>query len=235
MGIALGEARGTSSADALFRSLRSHSALFPIRGRARVNPWTMPLMPAFAMFSRKDHPCWPSTTAAATPTTTFAPSTGSAAPPRLPDAAVLDPVDPRACGPRSARSSSPATRQGVRNVSSIWTATPWCRWTARLIFPPPRSIRLVPGEAASQRQHHPFPSTAGGDPCPSRPQGGDPAGTRADHPAGRSDQERLQRNATRRWLKSFRQEASLPAGHRRRRRPQRANAPHPTPLSIFSA
>src|SRR5271166_6688569 len=113
---------------------------------------------------------------------------------------------PRTCGPRSARSSVACNAARCSNASSIWTAITCCRWTAPPISPPPRSIVPLSGKAPSQRQRHLFPSTAGAtlvhpdlkEVIPLAPE-----------PIIQQDGQAkndCERNATRRWLKRFRQE-----------------------------
>jgi len=87
MALAPGEARKDLSTDALFQVLRSHFGSLPDHHSGEVEiPLHDALMSAFAMFSLKTRPCWPSISAAATPTTTPHDLWDQSRPLRLPDA-----------------------------------------------------------------------------------------------------------------------------------------------------
>ena len=142
MALAPGEARKDLSADALFGSLRSRFASLPDPRSGEVEiPLDDALMSAFAMFSLKDPSLLAFDDRRRDPNDNFRTIYGiNRVPCDSQMRAVLDPVDPAGLRARSARSSVACNAARRSNVSSIWTATTWCRWTARPIFPPPRSI-----------------------------------------------------------------------------------------------
>ena len=165
------------------------------------------LMSAFAMSRSRTHLCWPLTTAAATPTTTFAPSTGSAASPPTPRCGPFSILSiPRACGPRSARSSVACNAASAETFRLSGRPLPGVAGRHDLFFLRQDTLPLVPGEAASQRQHHLFHQLLGAtlvhpdlkEVIPLAPE-----------PIIQQDGQAkndCERNATRRWLKRFRQE-----------------------------
>ena len=171
------------------------SPLFLTCGPARFEiPLADALMSAFAMFSLKDpsllglrppppqpqgqlpHHLW-----------------DQPRPLRLSDAghpAILS--IPRTCGPRSARSSVACNAARCSNASSISDGHYLLSLdgtTYLLLLQDP--LFLLSGKAPIATAASPIPINCWGHPRPSRPQGSHPAGTRADHPAGRSSQERL--------------------------------------------
>ena len=107
MALAPGEARKDLSADALFQVLRSHFGSLPDHRLGEVEfPLHDALMSAFAMLSLKDPSLLAFDSAAATPTTTSAPSMGSIASPPTPRCGpFLIRSIPQTCEPRFARSS----------------------------------------------------------------------------------------------------------------------------------
>ena len=210
MALAPGEARKDLSADALFRSFRSRFASLPDprSGRGRNPLGRCPDVGLCHVLAQGPIPA------------------GLRRPPlrprrqlphdlwddRVPSdsqmRAILDPVDPvGSCEPRSARSSVACNVARCSNASPIWKAITWRRWTAPRISPPQDPLLLLPGEAPSQRHRHLFPCQLLGAtlvhpdlkeviplaPEPIIQQDGQ---TKND----------CERNATRRWLKRFRQE-----------------------------
>ena len=209
MALAPGEARKDLSADTLFGSLRSLFASLPDPRSGEVEiPLADALMSAFAMFSLKDPSLLAFDHRRHNPNDNFRTIYGINRVPcdsQMRD--ILDPIDP-------ANLRAPF-REVFRRLQRGKVLKRFVYLDGHyllsldgtdlfLLLQDP--LCLVPGEAPSQRQRHLFPSTAGGHPGPSRPQGSHPAGTRADHPAGRSTKNDCERNATRRWLKQFRQE-----------------------------
>ena len=192
MALAPGEARKDLSADALFGSLRSHFASLPDPRSGEVEiPLADALMSAFAMFSLKDPSLLAFDDRRRDPNNNFRTIYGiNRVPSDSQMRAILDPVDPA----------------GLR--------TPYCETFRRLqrgqvlkrfVYLDGHYLLSLDGTtyfssskihcSSCLEKHHrngsiTYPSTAGGHSRPSRPQGSYPTG-RADHPAGRSDQERL--------------------------------------------
>ena len=142
MALAPGEARKDLSADALFGSLRSRFASLPDPRSGEVEiPLDDALMSAFAMFSLKDPSLLAFDDRRRDPNDNFRTIYGiNRVPCDSQMRAVLDPVDPAGLRAPFREIFRRLQRGKALNVSSIWTATTWCRWTARPIFPPPRSI-----------------------------------------------------------------------------------------------
>ena len=228
MAIALGEARKDLSADALFRSLRSHFGSLPDPRSGEVEiPLDDALMSAFAMFSLKDPSLLAFDDRRRDPNDNFRSIYGiSRVPSDSQMRAVLDPVDP--AGLRAPfREIFRRLQRGKALKRFVYLDG---HYLVSLDGTTYFSSAKIHCPSCLVKQHRNGNITyshqlLGAHPGPSRPQGSHPAGTRADHPAGWSSQERLRAERHPPLAQTVSPGASPPAGHRRRRRP-RANAPH---------